>query len=104
MNVCSNNPMIQIFKKISAVLKIGKLNTPMFIKSLTPPSHTLSIRFPKVPAKKNPRKIRQIFLFHRPAFENCNHFTSPTLAGKFVLTDSQVVGIHPSSKTFSVFD
>ena len=34
----------------------------MLIKSLTPQSRTLSIRLPIVPAMKNPRKIRPIFL------------------------------------------
>jgi hypothetical protein len=54
--------MIQIFSKISAILNIGKLKRLILIKSLTHQSRTLSMRFPMVPAMKNQRKIRHIFL------------------------------------------
>lgn len=54
--------MTQVFNKISAILNIGKLNTLIFIKSLTPHSRTLSMRFQIVPAIKNQRNIRHIFL------------------------------------------
>ncbi len=53
--------MIQTFNKISAMLKMGKWNKPILIKSLTPPSQTLSIKFPNAHAKKNPRKIQPTF-------------------------------------------
>lgn len=62
MNICTKSPMIPMLSKISAILKIGKLKSVILIKSLTPPSRILSIRFPNVHAMKNPRKIRQIFL------------------------------------------
>ena len=62
-NTCINSQIIPIFNKMSAMLKIGKLNKLILIKSLTPPSRILSTKFQIVPAMKNQRKIRHIFLF-----------------------------------------
>ena len=64
-NNCTNSQIIHTFNKISATLKIGKLNKLILIKSLTPPSRILSMRLPSVPAMKNQRKIRQIFLLQK---------------------------------------
>ena len=43
--------MQPIFIAISAILKIGKLNSFKFIKSMTNPFIVLSIPFPKLPAR-----------------------------------------------------
>gem|GEM_PF-4234874 len=47
---------------VSAILKIGKLNIPTLIKSLTPPYTILSTKFPIVPPINNVATNRQIFL------------------------------------------
>lgn len=53
----------QILSMVSAKLKIGKLNIPMLMKSLTPPYTSLSMRFPAVPAINNVVTTNPILFF-----------------------------------------
>lgn len=53
--------MTPIVSITSARLKTGKLKNSILMKSLTPPSHILSIRFPAVHAIRNAVVNRCIF-------------------------------------------
>lgn len=55
--------MIQTFSNTSAILNIGKLKIWMFIKSLTHPKATLSIKFPSVHDRRKEKTIRFILDF-----------------------------------------
>lgn len=90
-----------MLRKQSAKLKTGKFQ--IAIKSLTPPSKTLSIRFPKVPAK-NKIKVQFLssFFFHKKKKSQIPSIESHKTSGRYTCNPREIPVLKTGCKNQSV--